>query len=155
MRKEGAALLYGYLTNQKKEIDRLFAEAKNLEPITKEKAVCLGYSLHNLYCAIEDLLQEIARTFENQIEEPSRYHRGLLKKMTIEIPGVRPAFFSEKSFKILDELRGFRHAFRHAYAYELDPSRLQILKSKLFQEWSHVESDIMKFEQFLKEQMVK
>lgn len=35
--------------------------------------------------------------------------------MTLHIEGVMPALLSEETFKILDELRSFRHLFRHAY----------------------------------------
>ena len=39
--------------------------------------------------------------------------------MSLNIEGIRPALISEESFKLLDELRAFRHFFRHAYSYEL------------------------------------
>ena len=90
----------------------------------------LGYKLHNLYSAYEDLFKLIADFFENQIEDLTRYHTGLLKRMMIEIEGVRPNILSEESFKILDELRGFRHVFRHAYSYDLDPERIVKLTEK-------------------------
>jgi hypothetical protein len=154
MKKEALALLLGYLINQKKEINKLFEETKGIEPASSEKTVYLGYLFHNLYCATEDLLKEIARTFENQIEDPAKYHRELLKRMSIEIPGIRPALLSSRSHKILDELRGFRHTFRHAYSYELDPSKVGALRYELLNEWPCVESDIVRFEQFLREQLL-
>lgn len=80
----------------------------------------LAYKLHNLYSAYEDMFKLIAAFFENQIEDMAKYHTDLLKRMLIEIEGIRPNILSEESFKVLDELRGFRHVFRHAYSYELD-----------------------------------
>jgi hypothetical protein len=50
--------------------------------------------------------------------------------MAIKIDGIRPALLSEHSHKILDELRGFRHVFRHAYGYELDTDRVLKIAEK-------------------------
>lgn len=80
----------------------------------------LGYQLHNLYCAFEDLFKIVAAAFENHIEDKSRYHLELLKRMAIPIEGIRPALLSQESYTLLDNLRSFRHFFRHAYSYELD-----------------------------------
>lgn len=45
----------------------------------------------------------------------------------IAIEGVRPAVLSEDSYRLLDSLRAFRHVFRHAYSYELDPQKVSIV----------------------------
>ena len=87
----------------------------------------LAYQLHNLYCAFEDLLKIVADFFENHIEESAHYHRALLWRMKLPIEGVRPAFLSKESYKLLDSLRAFRHVFRHAYSYELDPKKLALV----------------------------
>ncbi|MBC7342481.1 MAG: hypothetical protein H5U02_08540 [Clostridia bacterium] len=87
----------------------------------------LGYQLHNLYCAFEDLFKIVAEAFENHIEDASRYHTQLLWKMSLEIEGVRPALLSEEAVRMLDNLRSFRHFFRHAYSYELDRRKLKIV----------------------------
>ena len=47
--------------------------------------------------------------------------------MKIPIEGVRPALLSEESYKLLDSLRAFRHFFRHAYSYELDPRKVTLV----------------------------
>ncbi len=149
MKKEALALLLGYLKNQRAEIDSLTGEISNTEPVDKEKTVYLGYYLHNLYCAYEDLFKEIAKTFENQIEDPSKYHRELLKRMSLEVPLIRPNFLSKDSCKILDELRRFRHTFRHAYTYELESQRVKELKLRLLSEYGKIISDMDRFEDYL------
>jgi len=87
----------------------------------------LGYQLHNLYSAFEDLFKIIAYTFENQIENKSRYHIELLKRMSIPIEGLRPALISVETYQLLDSLRAFRHFFRHGYAQNLDERKLLIV----------------------------
>lgn len=87
----------------------------------------IGYQLHNLYCAFEDLFKIIARKFENNIDDTSKYHFELLKRMTLSIEGVRPRLISEEAFMLLNNLRSFRHFFRHAYSYELDKRKINIV----------------------------
>ena len=89
----------------------------------------LGYQLHNLYGAIEQLFEEVARSFENRIETTG-YHADLIRRMQLDIPGIRPALLSERTASDLDELRRFRHRFRHAYAVELDAEKVASLANK-------------------------
>lgn len=66
----------------------------------------------------------IARAFENQIDG-RRYHVDLLRRMKMEITGVRPPLLSEALERDLNELRAFRHLFRHAYGIDLDPAKVR------------------------------
>ena len=83
----------------------------------------MAYQLHNLYGAHEQLFEVVVGFFENQIEG-ARYHTDLLRRMKIEIKGIRPALISRDSHDLLDELRRFRHFFRHAYTAKLDPDKV-------------------------------
>ena len=47
----------------------------------------LGYQLHNLYGAVEQLFEEVARSFENRIEAAG-YHVNLIRRMQLDIPGI-------------------------------------------------------------------
>ena len=108
--------------SQLKEIERLFREVESRKKRAKRSKAfleSLGYQLHNLYSAFEDLFKIIAGYFENRVTDSTKYHKELLKKMTIAVPGVRPALLSEELYRHLDELRAFRHYFRHAYLHEL------------------------------------
>ncbi|MBM4275656.1 MAG: hypothetical protein FJ128_07130 [Deltaproteobacteria bacterium] len=145
------AILSAYLASQVKTMERLLTEIKATEPVTREKSSHLGYLLHNLYSAMEDLFKAVARAFENRVEDPGRYHRELLKRMTLDIPGIRPALLSPRSHTLIDELRGFRHVFRHAYDYELDADKLVNLKGKVMEHWHIVTSDLDQFQDVLQE----
>ncbi len=87
----------------------------------------LGFQLHNLYCAYEDMLVLVARVFENNVDKSAGYHIELLRRMTIAVPGVRPPVISGETFRLLDSLRGFRHVFRHAYGSTLDRRKIDIV----------------------------
>lgn len=153
MKKGAIALLLGYLNNQKEIIDTLLADIKSADASIEEKTVNLGYLLHNLYCALEDLFQEIAKTFENRIEDPSKFYRELLKRMLIEVPKIRPRVLSKESYQMLDELRGFRHIFRHSYTYSLSSEKVALLKQSLLSAWDKIEKDIAHLEMFLQRQL--
>ncbi len=87
----------------------------------------LAYQLHNLYCAFEDLFELVAERFENNLETGGTYHMALLQRMAIDIEGVRPALVDEPTLRLLDNLRGFRHVFRHAYSYVLDERKVRLV----------------------------
>lgn len=128
MDKERLSLLKGEVESQVQEIEKIYSKIEHRK--TKRGIVnieSLSYQLHNLYCAFEDLFQIVADYFENNIEEEKKYHRELLKRMSLSIEGVRPALLSEVCFRLLDSLRAFRHFFRHAYSYELDPKKVDIV----------------------------
>jgi len=153
MSQESIAYLLGFFQKQKQVINELMSDLHKKLARGKTRDIYYGYLLHNVYSAIEDVFQEIAKTFENQIQDPSRYHRELLIRMTIEVPGIRLAFLSEESLDILDELRGFRHIFRHSYSYELDPIKVKALRSKILKGIPTLFQDWQNFENFLRNQL--
>ena len=111
------------------QIDQIYAriEERNSEFGNRTESLdSMGYQLHNLYCAFEQVFEIIAQFFENNIAG-ERYHTDLLRRMRLTIEGIRPACISEEAFTLLDELRRFRHFFRHAYLSELEFDKLAYL----------------------------
>ena len=128
MEENSIAILKAELEAQVGEIEKIYAR---LDERSKEKgkaaAESIGYQLHNLYCAWEDLFELVAKTFENNIHDRGRYHLELLKRMTLAIEGVRPALLTQEVFVLLNNLRSFRHFIRHAYSYDLDENKVRIV----------------------------
>ncbi len=128
--EEKIKILIAELDAQWREILRIYSSLEKKIDVLKSNMdnedliISSAYKLHNLFSAYEDMFKLIAKFFENQIEDITKYHTGLLKRMLIGIEGVRPKLLSESTYRILDELRGFRHVFRHAYSYELDAERV-------------------------------
>jgi hypothetical protein len=83
----------------------------------------LGYTLHNIYCLMENYFLRIAKFFENSLDSETR-HRDLVRRMSIEIPEVRPALLDDDSAELIDELRGSRHIFRNIYQTKLKPAKV-------------------------------
>lgn len=84
----------------------------------------VAYQLHNLYNAVEDLMQIVAKAFENNVEDFSRWHTQLIDRLTLDIEGIRPALFTTDTARVLHKLRAFRHFFRHAYGMPLDSDQI-------------------------------
>ena len=118
-----------------------------VEKVAAETVDSIGYWLHNLFCAYEDLFKIVAAFWENNIGTNGAYHRNLIRQMMLDIKGIRPALLSETSFLHLDELRSFRHVFRHAYNYELDDERVIYLLKKVLHEKEGIMSDLNVFKE--------
>ncbi|MBA3960643.1 MAG: antitoxin [Chthoniobacterales bacterium] len=87
-----------------------------------------AYCLHNIYNALENSFEQISRTFENHVVDVAQWHKELLAKMFLDMSPVRPRVLPEEARKTLNDLRGFRDLFRHAYDFELDARRLASLR---------------------------
>jgi hypothetical protein len=106
-------------------------ERYTLDPHTEEEQlIVIGYYLHNLYNAFENIFQNIAAAFENSVDDMGRWHTHLLERMRLDVLPLRPAVINDEAYTALDELRRFRHMFRHAYSVQLDPMRLEIVLHK-------------------------
>ncbi len=115
----------------------------------ERERIVVAYYLHNLYCAFESIFERIAQTFGNQIADRAGWHADLLRRMTLDIEGVRPRVLSAPAYDSLDELRRFRHVFRSAYRLRLDADRLALVYRKA-QALEHVyRADIERFLAFL------
>ena len=92
-------------------------------------------------------VKEIAGIYD-KLEERKR-GRGkaaeLLKRMSMSIEGVRPPLLPQQSFALLENLRAFRHFFRHAYSYELDERKVRIVFEDALQLKERYKKDINDF----------
>ena len=147
--RESIAILLGYMENQTAVIGVIANKIEALKPLDESQIIHSAYLMHNLYNAWEDMFKEVSECFENNVERSSGFHKNILLRMKINIPGIRPHILSEASYELLNELLGFRHVFRHAYNYNLDPERLQQLRAKLITGRVQIENDIEHFRKYL------
>jgi HepT-like protein len=110
-----------------------------------EQAIVTGYYLHNLYNAFENIFQRVAEAFENDISDKAQWHAQLLRRMTLDIEGVRPRLLSDEAYQCLDELRRFRHLFRNMYTADLDSERLRLVWNEARRLQSLYRVDIERF----------
>jgi len=143
-------IILGYGEKQKAIIIRLFEEIRHIDLSVYENRYVFALKVQQLYTATEDFLRSVAATFENSIDDHSRYHLELLKVLSVEIPQVRPSVISEQSFPLLDKLRAFRHFVRHGYNYVLDQDELALLQAKLNTNFPLLINDLDNFSAFVK-----
>jgi len=86
-----------------------------------------AHQLCRLYNAFEQMALRVIKAFENNIDDEQGWHSALLNRLSLSIPGVRPALFAPDAKPPLQELKAFRHVFVHAYELTLDPEKLALL----------------------------
>lgn len=113
MSKEKIELLKASIEAEEKNIASVYAKLDlyPASPDNEEQTIVLAYYLHNLYTAFEQISQLVAQAFENQIDDPARWHSLLLRQMTLDVEGIRPRLFSKATYQHLNRLRRFRHVF--------------------------------------------
>jgi hypothetical protein len=124
---------------------KLLERALGITPEDSIRLESIAYQIHNLYSAIEDLLKLVAAYCENNITDTQQWHSALLKRMTLPIPGVRPALISPETFSLLNSLRGFRHFFRHAYGTNIEYEQLKFNLDKAIKIPPLLQEDIQNF----------
>ena len=147
------AIFLGESDYQIRQINRIYEILETRMPLNPKKPMpdevveSIGYWIHNLYCAYEDLFKIICSFWENNISFSSGYSTSLLRRMVFAIEGRRPALLSQDSLRVLDELRGFRHMFRHAYSHGLDEERILILLNRIKSSNPTIKKDLGNFRQ--------
>ena len=102
---------------------------KRIEPDELDYAG-LAYTIVNIYNLMENYFLCVAKGFENTIER-NRWHKDLVKRMSLEIEGVRPALLETRDIPLIDELRAFRPVFRNIYQVGLDIGKLKLVDSRM------------------------
>jgi len=82
------------------------------------EVILYGYHLHRWCGAAEGLLGRIAEYFENAADR-GELDRRLLKRLKLDVPGLRPPVIGDATFEHLNALRAFRHVFLHTHDHSL------------------------------------
>jgi len=86
-----------------------------------------AFQLVRFFNIIEMMGLRIARAFENHLADERGGHAELIHRLSIAVPGVRPALYQPAVLSALKDLRGFRHVITHAYDLQLDVERMAIV----------------------------
>ncbi len=104
----------------------------------------LGFTIQRLYGLFENYCLRISKFFENNLPK-DRWHKALLEKMTLDIPSLRPALFTNKeSFSDANELLKFRHRLRNLYGEDLDERKtteMQRITEQFFKAFPAIHSE--------------
>jgi hypothetical protein len=130
------------------ELDELTARWTELGKDRAQVTVA-AVAVHAWYTALETLLERIARALDREVPGGPLSHSELLSQMMVEIPRVRPPVLSRADEPELRALLSFRHFFRHAYAVELDPARVEHEARRLLAVAPAVEKGLLGLEALL------
>lgn len=146
---EKYSILLGYFDKQLEYVNRIHKEIIDIDVSIYANQFLFAMRVQQFYTALEDLLKQIAKSFENHIDSMNNFHKELLTRMNMEVPKIRPAVISQQTFLFLDKIRAFRHFIRHAYDCELDENELLLLQKRIKQEYSHLQSDLATFRSYV------
>lgn len=135
-------------------LDRLAAEVASLDPgpsAAPERATLalISVDLHSYYTTLESLIERIIMTMEGRLPPGPATHTELLRCAIRPLPGVRPAILDRSAAEALDELRRFRHFFRHAYALDLRFDKLRRALDPFRTLHGTISTDLTRFSTFL------
>ncbi len=143
------SILLGYFDKQLVVMNRLYKESTGIDVSNYERRFMFAMKVQQFYTALEDLLKQIAKSFENHIDTMTNFHKELLIRMNTEIPKIRPAVISHQNYIFLDKLRAFRHFILHAYDCELNENELLLIQKKLEEDYPSLQSELQSFRSFV------
>jgi hypothetical protein len=91
-----------------------------------DQVIVLADILVSYYTCLETLCPRISQFFENSLAD-EKWHRDLLRKMSLEIPGIRERVLSDATAQLLEEIMKFRHFKRYYFEFNCDWDRLEYL----------------------------
>ena len=112
----------------------------------------VALKLHGFYSGLERIFELIATTIDAAKPKGENWHQVLLRQMSVETSGLRPAVISQSTYHRLDGYRGFRHVVRHVYAYNFETTKIEKLVLDLPETLAQVRGEMLAFAEFLEQQ---
>lgn len=142
--------LIEFLFTQNTTLQNIAGKIEKISPIDDDRTNSLAYFIHNYYSCAEDSIKEISKIFDGKsITKGESFHKELLLHAKFELLGIRPKVISNQSFTFLDEILRFRHVFRHAYNYVLNPTRVRENKTLILENHTQLLKEFNLFIVFL------
>lgn len=109
-------------------IDRVLEQlpsSKDLPSLSTLELAGVAALVHSFYNGIENVLKQVLKSRGLSIPTGETWHKNVIEA------ACRESIISEASRDSIKEYLAFRHFFSHAYAFDLDPARLEPLVMKL------------------------
>jgi hypothetical protein len=108
-----------------------------------------GGTLHGFYTGLEKVFEIVAERVDGGSPGGPDWHRRLLRQMTVERPGLRPAVLGPETAALLDEYLAFRHRYRNLYLFDLRWEPIRELLDRAPDVWARVEGEVGRLADFL------
>ena len=109
----------------------------------------VALNLASFYTGVETLFELIARHVDGETPSGPDWHSDLLRRMTLDLEGIRIPVISAETAGLLDELRRFRHIVRHIYADHLVPENMRPLVGSASMLWARLSGELERMARFL------
>ena len=116
---------------------------------TTTSAMVLSQVIVDFYTCLETFFFRVSQEFENKLSK-DQWHKELLQKMALSIPGIRIRVISETTKNQLSEILLFRHFRRYYFNFDYDWEKLDLIESKYCQVYSPLRSEMLTFVEFLR-----
>ncbi|MXX91094.1 MAG: hypothetical protein F4213_05695 [Boseongicola sp. SB0677_bin_26] len=93
-------------------------QGERLEELKDALTDSIGRNLHGIYCEMESVFEDIARTVDGEVPSGPQWHSELLLQMSAET-SRRPPVIDPSLRLAVHDLMKFRHVFRKTYAEPL------------------------------------
>lgn len=93
------------------------------EELTDMRAGLLALRIHNIYNGMEQVWEDIALRVDGEKPGGDSTHAALLEQMMAS-SSRRPAMIAADELAAYDDLRRFRHLFRHSYGVDIRPTEV-------------------------------
>jgi hypothetical protein len=100
--------------------------------------------LHSFYNGLENIFLAIAKGCDHQVPTGAQWHRDLLVQM-MQRTEHRSRVLSAALAQKLRNYLGFRHVYRHSYAFFLEWTELQELVTALPALWMQLKAELALF----------
>ncbi len=143
-------VLVGEIATVREVLGRLRDELARSDPGAgaeppRDRLALLAVDLHSWSTALESLLLRILAAFEGPPPAGDSSHALVLRAALRDVEGVRPAILASAHREDLDEIRRFRHFFRHAYALDLRYDKMRPSLAAVLARGADVDADLARF----------
>jgi uncharacterized protein YutE (UPF0331/DUF86 family) len=139
------------LNDIREVVERVEKKLKDISQTIPDDFTIVGFAgyVHSFYNGLEKIFDLIA-DYIDHFEPPDKaWHKELLKQMTRELQGVRPAVLTKELAAVLEDYLEFRHFFRHSYSYDVDWDELKPKAENLKPIFEKFEAALQQFFVFL------
>lgn len=133
MKEFEAGLLVSEIDSALDALEKIFnifsekaASIASSDELNLEAAIVVSDLMCRGYTCLETVFLRVSQFFENSLAAEA-WHKELLMKMRLQVPGIRPAVISPEVFWALDELRRFRHFNRYYYELHFEQPKLRVV----------------------------
>lgn len=138
------------------ELERVVSRAEGALERARQQPVDSVYflraaalDLYTIYCGIEQLFEVVASDVDEGAPSNPHWHRKLLRQMSLEVRGIRPALISAETHKALLEYLEFHHMVQTSCTFNLRLERVVELVRDVRAMFNRLQRDILAFVAYL------